>query len=85
MSPKVWLAVLFGIILGTGVAYLTASPVAPAVANLQGTAEPFATLRQTVTVANPTEPDWQLALVALLVGLVVASPVFLIVNRARNH
>jgi hypothetical protein len=82
MMPKVWLAVVLGIILGVGVAYSTASPVASP-ANMQATAQPFEGLRQTVQTTSPAQPNWQWALISLLAGIMVATPVFLVAKRPR--
>jgi len=82
MMPKVWLAVVLGIILGVGIAYSTAAPVASPT-SLQATAQPFENLRQTGQSTRLTEQDWQLALISLLAGIVVATPIFLIAKRPR--
>jgi len=87
MMPKVWLAVVLGMILGVGIAYSTLSPLASPT-NMQPAIHPFENLvmtGQSTRSAQPGagQPNWQLALVSLLVGIIVATPVFLLAKRPR--
>ena len=82
MIPKLWLAAFFGILLGVGIAYATSVPVTPA-ATMHLSAQTFEGTHQTAPIPQPIQSRPQLALVSLLVGLIVATPAFVIAKR-RN-
>jgi len=85
MMPRLWLAARLGVLLGVGMAYTAAVPVAPA-ANMKLPAQKFEVTRvtrQTGATAQPIQSSFQLALASLLVGIIVATPAFLIAKR-RN-
>ncbi len=82
MMPRLWLAAFLGVLLGVGMAYTTSVPVAPA-ANMKLPAQTFEVTRQTGATAQRVQLGSQVALVSLLVGIIVATPAFLIAKR-RN-
>jgi ABC-type phosphate/phosphonate transport system permease subunit len=85
MMRGIWLAAILGIVLGLGVVFTsntgtTAAPqtkISPLVA---GTEETH-TLANLATSPNPTAPTFELALLGLLIGLLVAAPFFLVARR----
>jgi hypothetical protein len=80
MIPKLWLAAFLGVLLGAGIAYATSIPVA-STANMNFPLQPIGVNRQTETMVRPVESSSQLAFVSLLVGIVIATPVFLVAKR----
>jgi hypothetical protein len=82
MIPRLWLAAFLGVLLGVGMAYAnsTSLPVAPT-ANTKLPAQTFEVARQTVITAQPIQSNSQLTLLSLLVGIIVATPAFLIAKR----
>ena len=82
MIPRLWLAAFLGVLLGVGMAYATFAPlpVAPA-ANMKLPAQTFEVARQTGPTAQPVQSSSQLTLLSLIVGIIVATPVFLFAKR----
>ena len=80
MIPRLWLAAFLGVILGVGMAYATSVPVAPAF-NVNPPAQTFEVARPVSATVQRVQMDSQLLLVSLLVGIIVATPAFLIARR----
>jgi len=80
MIPRLWLAAFLGVFLGVGMAYATSVPVVP-VFNMNPTAQTFEVARPVGATAQRVQVGPQLVLVSLLVGIIVATPAFLIVRR----
>lgn len=73
---RFWLAALLGIIIGLGIALSPTSIGPQEKAMLQLTGE-----NQPARYAATSEPTNQYLLLAILLGIVVATPVFLVVRR----
>jgi hypothetical protein len=82
MIPRLWLAAFLGVLLGVGMAYATSVPVAPA-SNMNLPAQTFQVARPSGATAQHVQMGSQLVLVSLLVGIIVATPAFLIA-KTRN-
>jgi ribose/xylose/arabinose/galactoside ABC-type transport system permease subunit len=80
MMGRVWLAAVLGVLLGVAIAYTNAVPViSPAGTNL--TARPFEAQMRPGQTTKPPQPDLQLLLISLLIGITVAAPIFLVAKK----
>lgn len=80
MMRRLWLAAVLGVILGTGIAYTSVIPVASPSTN-QPPTQAFLVQRNTEQTDNRVQSEPQLALISIVLGIVIAAPVFLITKR----
>lgn len=85
VMSKLWLAAVLGVLLGLGVVYAPSSP-----ANLGArspepnlVSQPLETQHTMTNLVRSTQPSYQVILMSLLIGVVVALPFFLLA-RKRN-
>ncbi len=80
---RLWLAAVLGVVLGLGVASASYSPTASTPNPNIGQQALKATLTQSKPTELPTETQqaYPLTLISLLIGIALATPIFLLARR----
>lgn len=80
---KLWLAAVLGILLGLGIVYVPPNPGNAAAPQPNLVRQPLEAQHTMGNLVRPTQPSYQVILISLLIGVVVALPFFLLA-RKRN-
>lgn len=83
MTTRLWLAAVLGIVLGVGLAFAP-NPQVSSPAKMYLPIQPLGAERSFEATAHHGSSDFQFALLALLAGVIVASPFFVLAKR-RNR